>query len=124
MTFDELWLKLQKVFDDQIYYLKVILGFSLSEIMDMEVRRGVEMIHRHQQDEYDKMMIDKIDMFSAHGVDVMKIEMYKDFINSKQNERFEKLEKDMIRKKKNKPMRIDPAIEKEIIKMQMDARKR
>ncbi len=87
------------------------MGFTLDEIANMEVKTGRDYIYKYQQEEYDKNMVDKIDMFSAHGVDVRKIQTMNDFINKQTLNKYDELEK-KFKHKLNKKLKADPEIEK------------
>lgn len=100
-------------------------GQQYSEVMNMETTFGRQCIEWKTKQDYDLRMMDKVDFLSVHGVDVRSpskcgTDIYINWINEKQKERFDELEKKMGDKLKRE-VPIDKDIDNIIVAKRLKA---
>lgn len=84
----------------------------MQEIMELEIIKGTKYISKHQSEQRDTHMSDKISFFAAHGVDVSKIKgtdgsnIYSDWMREKRFEAIDQKMKKIEPEKRKKPVEI------------------
>jgi hypothetical protein len=126
MTLFEFWEALIKYTEYTMYLIMKNLGIQPSEVLAMDVSYGQQCIDWFTKEAHDLRMMDKIDFFGAHGIDVRKpsvigTDIYDKWIREKQKERFDALEKQMA-DRVNREIKIAPEIDKIITEKRIKAK--
>jgi len=117
MTIHEWMRALRAAYEDQIYRL-VLIGFKYSEIPGLSMSFGQDCIRKYYEERNEERLIDDINFFSAHGIDVsdtrvMGTDVYKEFLDKQKERKFEAMER-RFSSKIEKMKKQDPLIFPEI----------
>lgn len=119
MTFTEYFIQLLDYVDSQIIRLQNE-GLDYNYIMNMEIIKGRDYLKQKDKAEYDKTMIDKIELYRMHNIEPtdrkqVGTDIYKKFIDQKTKERdAEFIKKFEALHKKSAMIKDDPMIKSQI----------